>query len=102
MATYILLSTLTPEGRRTLHNHPDRLIEVDKEIEQFGCRVLAQYAVLGCYDFVSIVEAPDNETVAHLSVDLGSRGTVGITTLPAMTIEEFVNKLKGPVHIGHG
>jgi uncharacterized protein with GYD domain len=45
MATYILLSTLTPEGRRTMHNNPDRLIEVDKEIEQFGCKVLAQYAV---------------------------------------------------------
>jgi uncharacterized protein with GYD domain len=102
MATYILLSTLTPEGRRTMHNHPDRLIEVDKEIEQFGCKVLAQYAVLGSYDFVSVVEAPDNETVAHLSVDLGSRGTVNLMTLPAMTIDAFVKKLKGPSQIGHG
>ena len=102
MATYILLSTLTPEGRRTMHNNPDRLIEVDKEIEQFGCKILAQYAVLGPYDFVSVVEAPDNETVAHLSVDLGSRGTVSLTTLPAMTIEAFVKKLKGPTQIGHG
>ena len=102
MATYILLSTLTPEGRRTMHSNPDRLIEVDKEIEQFGCKVLAQYAVLGPYDFVSVVEAPDNETVAHLSVDLGSRGTVSLTTLPAMTIEAFVKKLKGPTQIGHG
>ena len=102
MATYILLSTLTPEGRRTMHSNPDRLIEVDKEIEQFGCKVLAQYAVLGPYDFVSIIEAPDNETVAHLSVDLGSRGTVSLTTLPAMTIEAFVKKLKGPTQIGHG
>jgi uncharacterized protein with GYD domain len=102
MATYILLSTLTPEGRRTMHNNPDRLIEVDKEIEQFGCKVLAQYAVLGPYDFVSVVEAPDNETVAHLSVDLGSRGTVNLMTLPAMTIDAFVKKLKGPGQIGHG
>jgi uncharacterized protein with GYD domain len=102
MATYILLSTLTPEGRRTMHNNPDRLIEVDKEIEQFGCKVLAQYAVLGPYDFVSVVEAPDNETVAHLSVDLGSRGTVNLMTLPAMTIDAFVKKLKGPSQIGHG
>jgi uncharacterized protein with GYD domain len=102
MATYILLSTLTPEGRRTMHNHPDRLIEVDKEIEQFGCKVLAQYAVLGPYDFVSVVEAPDNETMAHLSVDLGSRGTVNLMTLPAMTIDAFVKKLKGPSQIGHG
>ena len=102
MATYILLSTLTPEGRRTMHNNPDRLIEVDKEIEQFGCKVLAQYAVLGPYDFVSVVEAPDNETVAHLSVDLGSRGTVNLMTLPAMTTDAFVKKLKGPSQIGHG
>jgi uncharacterized protein with GYD domain len=102
MATYILLSTLTPEGRRTMHNNPDRLIEVDKEIEQFGCKVLAQYAVLGPYDFVSVVEAPDNETVAHLSVDLGSRGTINLMTLPAMTIDAFVKKLKGPSQIGHG
>lgn len=102
MATYILLSTLTPEGRRTMHNNPDRLIEVDKEIEQFGCKVLAQYAVLGPYDFVSVVEAPDNETVAHLSVDLGSRGTINLMTLPAMTIDAFMKKLKGPSQIGHG
>jgi uncharacterized protein with GYD domain len=102
MATYILLSTLTPEGRRTMHNNPDRLIEVDKEIEQFGCKILAQYAVLGPYDFVSVVEAPDNETMAHLSVDLGSRGTVNLMTLPAMTIDAFVKKLKGPSQIGHG
>jgi uncharacterized protein with GYD domain len=102
MAIYILLSTLTPEGRRTLHNNPDRLIEVNKEIEQFGCKVLAQYAVLGPYDFVSIVEAPDNETAAHLSVDLGSRGTVSLTTLPAMKVDAFVQKLKGPTQIGHG
>ncbi len=102
MATYILLSTLTPEGRRTMHNHPDRLLEVNKEVEQLGCKVLAQYAVLGIYDFVSIVEAPDNETAAHLSVDLGSRGTVSLMTLPAMTIDDFVEKLKGPIHIGHG
>jgi uncharacterized protein with GYD domain len=101
MATYILLSTLTPEGRRTLHNHPDRLLEVNKEVEQLGCKVLAQYAVLGLYDFISIVEAPDNETAAHLSVDLGSRGTVSLMTLPAMIIDDFMKKLKGPTHIGH-
>ncbi|MDQ3960120.1 MAG: GYD domain-containing protein [Pseudomonadota bacterium] len=102
MAIYILLSTLTPEGRRTMHKNPDRLIEVNKEVEQFGCKVLAQYAVLGPYDFVSIVEAPDNETAAHLSVDLGSRGTVSLITLPAMKVDAFVQKLKGPIQIGHG
>ena len=102
MTTYVLLSTLTPEGRRTLHNSPDRLLEVNKEIEQFGCKVLAQYAVLGPYDFVSIVEAQDNEMAAHLSVDLGSRGTVNLTTMPAMDVGAFIKKLKGPKQMGHG
>ncbi len=101
MPTYVLLTTLTPEGRQTLHKNPDRLIEVNKEIEQFGCKVLSQYAILGPYDFVSIVEAPDNETAAHLAVDLGSRGTVSLMTLPAMHIDEFIKKLKEPKQMGH-
>ncbi|MGZ3511608.1 MAG: GYD domain-containing protein [Candidatus Binataceae bacterium] len=100
MPTYILLSTLTPEGRRTLHSDPDRLEQVNKEITDFGCKVTAQYAVLGGYDFVTIVEAADNETVAHLSVDLGSRGTVNVTTLPAIPTAQLRAKLKGPKQIG--
>jgi len=95
MPTYILLSRLTPEGRQTLHKNPDRLEQVNKEIGDFGCKVVAQYAVLGSYDFVSIVEAPDNETAAHLSVDLGSRGGVNIVTPPAMVSSEFRRRLKG-------
>ena len=71
MPTYILLSTLTPEGRMTLHSNPDRLDEVNQEIEDFGCKVVAQYAVLGLYDFVSVIEAEDNATIAHLALDLG-------------------------------
>jgi uncharacterized protein with GYD domain len=100
MPTYILLSTLTPEGRQTLHKDPDRLEEVNAEIVDFGCRVVEQYAVLGQCDFVTIVEAPDNETVAHLSLDLGSRGTVNIVTLPAIAIAELRAKLKGPKQMG--
>jgi uncharacterized protein with GYD domain len=95
MPTYVLLSTLTPEGRQTLHKNPDRLEEVNKEIAEFGCKLVAQYAVLGFYEFVSIVEAPDNETVAHLSVDLGSRGTVDITTLAAFPHRGFPQEAKG-------
>jgi len=101
MATYVLLSTLTPEGRQTLHAHPERVAEVNKEIAEFGCRVLQQYALLGAYDFLTVVEAPDNATVAHLSVDLGSRGTVRISTFPALDVEDFVKKLKGPKQLGH-
>jgi uncharacterized protein with GYD domain len=100
MPTYILLSTLTPEGRHTLHKNPERLTGVNKEIQEFGCKVISQYATLGAYDFVTIVEAPDNETAAHLSIDLGSRGTVNITTLPALSPTHLSEVMKGPKQIG--
>jgi uncharacterized protein with GYD domain len=100
MPTYILLSTLTPEGRQTLHKDPDHIEKVNKEIAEFGCKVIAQYAVLGQCDFVTIVEASDNATVAHLSVDLGSRGTVNIMTLPAIPVADLRAKMKGPKQMG--
>jgi uncharacterized protein with GYD domain len=100
MPTYILLSTLTPEGRQTLHRNPDRLEEVNTEIADFGCQVIAQYAVLGPYDFISVIEAEDNATVAHLALDLGSRGTVNIMALPTIPQEQLHEKLKGPRQIG--
>ncbi|MGH7949674.1 MAG: GYD domain-containing protein [Candidatus Binataceae bacterium] len=100
MPTYILLSSLTPEGSQTLHKNPERLEEVNREIAEFGCKVITQYAVLGAYDFVTIVDAPDNETLAHLSVDLASRGTVKITTLPAIPIPMLRDKLKGGAQMG--
>jgi uncharacterized protein with GYD domain len=81
-----------------LHSDPDRLDEVNQT--DFGCEVVAQYAVLGSYDFVTVIQAPDNETVAHLSVALGSRGTVSIVTLPALPIAELRAKLKGPKQMG--
>ena len=94
MATYIMLSTLTDEGRKTLKERPDRLGAVNKEVEQMGARVRAQYAVLGGYDFVNVIDAPSNEVMARISMELGSRGTIKITTLPGMPIEEFVNNMK--------
>ena len=102
MGTYVLLSVLTPEGGHTLHAHPERMAEVNKEIEEFGCRVVSQYALLGAFDFLTVVEAPDNETIAHLSVDLGSRGTVKVTSLPAIPVDSLVEKLKGPQQMGRG
>jgi uncharacterized protein with GYD domain len=98
---YILLSTLTPEGRQTIHQNPDRMKAVDEEIHAFGCKVLDQYAVLGPYDFVTIVDAPDVETVAHLAVDLGSRGTVNIMTMPAIAIDDFASQLQRSEQLGH-
>jgi uncharacterized protein with GYD domain len=100
--TYVLLSTLTTEGGQTLHAHPERMEQVNREISEFGCSVVSQYALLGAYDFLTVVEAPDNETVAHLSVDLGSRGTVKVTTLPAIPIDSFVKKLGGDQQMGKG
>ena len=95
MATYIMLSTLTDEGRKTLKERPERLQEVNKEIESMGARVTAQYAVMGGYDFVNIIEAPTNEVMARLAVELGSRGTIKIMTLPAIGVNEFVDILAG-------
>jgi uncharacterized protein with GYD domain len=102
MPTYVLLSTLTSEGGMTVHQNPDRIAAVNDEIAAFGCKVNAQYALLGPYDFLTIVDAPDNETIAHLSVDLGSRGTTKITTLPAIPVDRLVEKLKSPEQIGKG
>ncbi len=93
MAMYIMLSRLTNEGRKTIKNHPERIKEVDQEIERMGARVLVQYATLGMYDFVNILEAPDNETIARVSTELGARGTIDIMTLTAIPIFEFVEKM---------
>jgi uncharacterized protein with GYD domain len=94
MAIYILLSNLTEEGNRTLKKNPDRIKEVNKELEKMGGKVTAQYATLGCYDFVNIVEAPDNAAIARISAELGSRGSVKIMTLPTVPIDTFIQSLK--------
>lgn len=94
MATYIMLSTLTDDGRKTLKSNPARIKEVNKEIETMGAKVVAQYAVLGPYDFINVVEAPDNHAIARISVELGSRGTVQFLTMPALPIDEFIKGLK--------
>ncbi len=90
MASYIMLSTLTDEGRKTLKSRPERLQEVNKELEEMGARVTYQFAVLGAYDFVNVIDAPSNEVMARISMELGSRGTIKIVTLPAVSIDEFV------------
>ncbi len=93
MPTYIMLSTLTPEGVQTLKNNPQRIREVNKEIEQLGATVKAQWAVLGQYDFVNVVEAPDEKTIARVSLELGSRGTARYETLSAIPVDEFIAAL---------
>jgi len=88
-----MLSTLTDEGRKTIKKHPERIEEVNREIESMGAKVLAQYALLGEYDFLNILEAPNNEAIAKLSIELGSRGTVHIITLPAIPVEDFIARM---------
>lgn len=97
MATYVLFSRLTDEGRRTLKARPERLHEVNTELETMGGKVTAQFAVLGRYDFVSFVEAANNEAIARISVERGSRGTLQVTTLPAVGIASLVETLRGAV-----
>jgi len=95
MATYVLLTNLTDEGRKTIRSRPERIREVNKEIDGMGGKLIAQYAVLGPYDFVNIVEAPNNEAIARIAVELGSRGTLQLMTLPAIAIEDFISRI-GP------
>ena len=93
MPTYVMLTNLTAEGVRTLKNNPGRVAEVNKEVEQIGAKVVAQYATLGQYDFVTIVEADDAQTMAKVSVELGSRGTMTSETMSAMDSSELAAAL---------
>ncbi|BAU23699.1 GYD domain superfamily [Caldimicrobium thiodismutans] len=90
MAIYVILSKLTDDGRKTIKEKPHRIFEVNKELEAMGIKVLQQYAVLGPYDFVNIVEAPDNETIMKMSIELGARGTVELMSLPAQRVDDFL------------
>ncbi len=93
MPTYIMLATLTPEGVATVKNNPGRIREVNKEVEQLGAKVTAQWAALGRVDFISVIEAPDDETMARVSLELGSRGTARYETLAAIAVEDFIASL---------
>ncbi|RMH08877.1 MAG: GYD domain-containing protein [Aquificota bacterium] len=95
MPVYVMLTSLTDEGMKTLKHKPERIKEVDKEVmERFGVKILAQYAVMGPYDFVNIIEAPDNDTVVKMAVELGSRGTIRTLTMPAIEVDQLIKDLK--------
>ncbi|GAH85625.1 unnamed protein product [marine sediment metagenome] len=93
MATYVMLTTLTEEGRKTIKQNPQRIREVNKEVEAMGVKILAQYSLLGPYDFVNILEAPDNAAITKVAMELGSRGTLQTMTMAAMTLDEFTGNL---------
>jgi uncharacterized protein with GYD domain len=94
MPLYIMMTNLTDEGRKTVKTNPQRIKEVNKEVEAMGVKILAQYVTLGQYDFVNILEAPNNETIAKVAMELGSRGTLQTNTLAALTLDNFINTLK--------
>jgi len=91
--TYIMLSRLSPDGVQTIKNNPSRIKEVNREVEQLGATVKAQWATLGQWDFVNVIEAPDEKTIARVSLELGSRGTARYETLTAIPIDEFIGSI---------
>lgn len=95
MPTYLMLTTLTEKGVQTLKSNPSRLREVNRDVEELGARVLHQWASLGGYDFVNIVEAPDDLTVARVSVALGARGSSKIESLPLVDVDDLLASLEG-------
>jgi uncharacterized protein with GYD domain len=94
MAKFVMLTTLTDEGRKTISENPGRIKEVNKEVEAMGAKILAQYAVLGPYDFINIMDAPSNEAISKVAIALGSRGTLQTLTLAAMDVDAFIASLQ--------
>ncbi len=93
MGIYVMLTTLTDEGRRTIRENPERILQVNKEVEASGVKIMTQYALLGPYDFVNILEAPNNEVVSRVSLELGARGTLQPMTMAAMPLDGFIKSL---------
>ena len=94
MPKYLMLTTLTDQGRKTIRDNPDRIKEVNKEIELMGVKLLTQYALLGQYDFVNIIEAPSDEVAADLAINLSARGTVTTLSLAAIEVDSLIASLK--------
>ena len=90
MPRYIMLSTIGPDGAATLRENPERLKAVNAEVEAMGVKVIDQYALLGDYDFLNIVEAPDHDTMARMAISLAARGTLKTRTMPALSIDDFI------------
>jgi uncharacterized protein with GYD domain len=95
VSLYVMLSTLSESGRKVLRERPGWIRKVNADVERMGARVISQYAVLGPYDFVTVVEAPDNPTISRISVELGARGSVQMMTMAAIPLDEFIGRLEG-------
>lgn len=94
MPYYVMLTKLTDAGRKTLVSNPGRIWEVNKEVEEMGAKMITQYSLLGEYDFINILEAPNNTVIARVAAQLGSRGTMTPTTMSAITVEELVKEIQ--------
>jgi uncharacterized protein with GYD domain len=94
VAHYVMLSSLSESGRKVLRERPGWIRKVNRELERKGAKVRAQYAVLGPYDFVTVLEAPDNETVSSISIEMGARGSVNMMTMPAIPLDSFIDRLE--------
>jgi uncharacterized protein with GYD domain len=94
MSVYLMLTTLTDEGRKAIQEDPEKLREINKEVEYMGVKMLTQYALLGQYDFVNILEAPSNEAIARLAIRLSAKGTTQTLTLAAIPLENLIDALK--------
>ncbi|HXY74302.1 MAG TPA: GYD domain-containing protein [Dehalococcoidales bacterium] len=94
MVLYVMLTKLTTEGRKSILNNPRRTFEVNKEIEKMGAKVVAQYSLIGPYDFANIIEAPNNEVISYVAATLGARGTLETMTMAAMTMQDFIRGLE--------
>ena len=94
MPYYVMLTTLTDEGRKTVKEKPERIKEVNKEVESMGVKILSQYALLGQYDFINVLEAPSNEAISRVAISLGARGTLQTMTMAAMSLDDFIANIK--------
>ena len=94
MSIYLMLTTLTDAGRKAIQEDPEKLMEINKEMEYMGVKIINQYALLGQYDFVNILEAPSNEAMVRLAVRLSAKGTTQTLTLAAITLDKLIAALK--------
>jgi uncharacterized protein with GYD domain len=91
---YIMLSTLSESGRKVLRERPGWIRKVNADVQRMGARVVAQYAVLGPYDFVTVIDAPSNAAISRISVELGARGGVAGMTMAAIPLDQFIDGLE--------
>jgi len=95
MTTFVMLSTLGPDGSATLRDYPARIKEVNAQVESMGAKVIHQYSLLGQWDFLNIIEAPDEYTMARIATELGARGTLKTRTMVAIEVDDFIAALSG-------